>query len=478
MAKKSYTISFDQAADDEPLKILPKNTWVKINNFKNPCRLLEICAQSLTIDVKSEPETLTLHAGQSIKIQILNISEEKPFELQVTIFHINDEECLCQIPLYVSNEEILIDKIILEIQKNEIGANKAPNAPHTAKYTDGSQDEAAPFVPTDENIAPILNNLIAMLPEETKEDKEEHVTASQLTDIPKSSYTYQQVDLSKIFDKALELAEEDEKHGHNGDSGEFEDEFAEIASPKLPPHVHPLTLLRYSIVNKFLLDKLEDPFPQETAALEQAQLDISELSESDMEQGTVPAEKNSRKKKKAKKLTKLETTALEDVENFLPSNLLKEVSVPDFMDNINQSHEFDYTLSNQKKDIDKNAEFEQYYEFSSDMSPEVIAELMKESKKKKKEYEGLDEKDKTNEYGFTVADDENYEGVDDDEFVLGKFDNLLKNKRVIKLNINNDADVVTKTDIEKDKEFIEKFKSQNTDNKIRSNSKFKIKLDI
>lgn len=483
MAKKSYTISFDQAADDKPLKILPKNTWVKINNFKNPCRLLEICAQSLTIDVKSEPETLTLHAGQNIKVEILNISEEKPFILEVTIFHIDDEECLCQIPLYFNDEEILIDKIILEIQKNEIGGNKAPNAPHSAKHASGSQDEAAPFVPTDENIAPILNNLIAMLPDETKEDKEEHVTANQLTDIPKSSYTYQQVDLSKIFDKALELAEEDEKHRHNEDNEdneEFEDEFEEIASPKLPPHVHPLTLLRYSIVNKFLLDNLEDAFPQETAVLEQAQLDVSELSESNMAQGTIPetAQRNSRKKKKAKKLTKQETIALEDVENFLPSNLLKEMSVPNFMDDIKQTHEFDYSLSTQKKDIDKDAEFEQYYEFSSDMSPEVIAELMRESKKKKKEYEGLDEKDKTNEYGFTVADDENYEGVDDDEFVLGKFDNLLKNKRVIKLNINNDADVVTKTDIEKDKEFLEKFKSQTPDNKARSNSKFKFKLDI
>ncbi len=128
MAKQSYSISFEQATDT-PLKILPKNTWVKINNFKNPCRLLEISAQSLTIDVKSEPETLTLHAGQSIKVQILNFSNENPFELQVTIFYINDSECLCQIPLFIDNEQILVDKIILEIQKNEIGVKKAPVPP-------------------------------------------------------------------------------------------------------------------------------------------------------------------------------------------------------------------------------------------------------------------------------------------------------------------------------------------------------------
>ena len=76
MAAKSFSISFDQATDT-PLKIVPKNTWVKINNFKNPCRLLEISPQSLTLDVRNEPETLTLHAGQNIKIQLLNIAEEK-----------------------------------------------------------------------------------------------------------------------------------------------------------------------------------------------------------------------------------------------------------------------------------------------------------------------------------------------------------------------------------------------------------------
>ena len=178
MAAKSFSISFDQATDT-PLKIVPKNTWVKINNFKNPCRLLEISPQSLTLDVRNEPETLTLHAGQNIKIQLLNIAEEKekPFELHVTIFYINDSECLCQIPLFVNNEQILVDKIILEIQKNEIGIKN--NSARKNKSAD-SDENAAPLIPTDENIAPILNNLIAMLPNETK-GTDEHVTASKLT---------------------------------------------------------------------------------------------------------------------------------------------------------------------------------------------------------------------------------------------------------------------------------------------------------
>lgn len=473
---KSYSISFEQAAVDTPLKILPKNTWVKINNFKNPCRLLEISAQSLTIDVKSEPETLALHAGQRIKVQLLNISEEKPFELLVTIFHINDEECLCQIPLYVNNEQILVDKIILEIQKNEIGVKKTPNSARTAKKSDNNEEQP-PLVPTDENIAPILNNLIAMLPDETKDNKEEQVTANKLTDIPKSTYNYQQLDLSKLFDDAHEKPEAEENEEEERYEYGDENEFDYAPAPKLPPRVHPLTLLRYSIVNKFLLDNLEDQYPEETAALNDAQFDVSAMTQNDLEQGIIPKQSQPprRKKKKIKELKK--NMPPDDIGNFLPSNLIEEMSMPDFMANIDKTNEYNYSLGNQKKPVDKDAAFEQYYEFSEDIPPELLFELMQKAKKRKEEYEGLDTKYQTDEYGFTVADEENFEGKNDD-FVMGKFDDMLKNKRVIKWNINEDSDFVAKTDEEKDKEFMEKLNSQNQDKITADKSTFKFKIDI
>ena len=81
-------------------------------------------------------------------------------------------------------------------------------------------------------------------------------------------------------------------------------------------------------------------------------------------------------------------------------------------------------------------------------------------------------------YGYTMVDEENYEAVDDDEYVLGKFDNLLKNKRVIKLNLNDDADYVAMTDEEKDEKFLEQLNSQSQDQKSNEKSKFKFKLDI
>lgn len=471
---KSYSISFEQAADT-PLKILPKNTWVKINNFKNPCRLLEISAQSLTIDVKSEPETLTLHAGQRIKVQLLNISEEKPFELLVTIFHINDEECLCQIPLYVNNEQILVDKIILEIQKNEIGVKKTPSSSRTAKNSDNPEDQAPAMALNDESIAPILNNLIAMLPNETKDNKEEQVTASKLTDIPKSTYTYQQLDLSKLFDDAHEKPEAEENEEEERYEYGDENEFDYAPAPKLPPRVHPLTLLRYSIVNKFLLDDLEDPYPEETAALIDAQFDVSTMSQNDLEQGIIPEQSQPPRRKKKKERKK--NMPPDDIGNFLPSNLIEEMSMPDFMANIDKTNEYDYSLGNQKKPVDKDAAFEQYYEFSEDIPPELLFELMQKAKKRKEEYEGLDTKYQTDEYGFTVADEENFEGRND-EFVMGKFDNMLKNKRVIKWNINDDPDFIAKTDEEKDEAFIEKLNSKKQDKTSSDKSTFNFKLDI
>lgn len=474
---KSYSISFDQTENDAPLKILPKNTWVKINNFKNPCRLLEISAQSLTIDVKSEPETLALHAGQRIKVQIINISEEKPFELQVTIFHINDEECLCQIPLYVNNEQILVDKIILEIQKNEIAVKKTPSSSRTGKKSDKPDDQTGPVIPTDENIAPILNNLIAMLPNETKDNKEEQVTASILTDIPKSTYNYQQLDLSKLFDDAhdkpeAEESEEEEKYEY-GDENEFD----YAPAPKLPPRVHPLTLLRYSIVNKFLLDNLEDPYPEESAALADAQFDVSTMNQNDLEQGIIPEQSRVPRRKKKKIKGPKKNMPPDDIGNFLPSNLIEEMSMPDFMANIDKTNEYEYSLGNQKKPVDKDAAFEQYYEFSEDIPPELLFELMQKAKRRKEEYEGLDPKYQTDEYGFTVADEENFEGRND-EFIMGKFDNMLKNKRVIKWNMNDDPDFIAKTDEEKDEAFLEKLNSKNQEKTNNDKSTFNFKLDI
>ncbi len=475
MAAKSFSISFDQAADT-PLKIVPKNTWVKINNFKNPCRLLEISPQSLTLDVTSEPETLSLHAGQNIKIQILNIAEEKekPFELRVTIFYINDSECLCQIPLFVNNEQILVDKIILEIQKNEIGIKN--NSVRKNKNADHDEN-AAPLIPTDENIAPILNNLIAMLPNETK-GTEEHVTASQITNIPKSTYNYQQVDLSKLFDDAHTISDEQEEQE------EYKEEEEETSpASRLLSNFHPLALLRYSIINKFVLDNLPDAYPEETKKIEEAQLDPNEVNINEfMGDGTDHAmgnTKSDRKKRKIKELKRRVQPGADDVANFLPSNLIEEMSMPDFMANIDKTNEYDYNLSNQtKQPVDKDAAFDNYYEFSSELPPELVFELMQKAKKRKEEYEGLEAKYKTDEYGYTMVDEENYEAVDDDEYVLGKFDDLLKNKRRIKLNLNDDADYVAMTDEEKDEAFIEKLNSQTSEQKGDEKPKFNFKLDI
>lgn len=474
MATEGFSISFEQPQNNAPLKIIPKNTWVKINDFKNPCRLMEISAQSLTIDVKNEPKTLSLHAGQSITVQILNISEEKPFELQVTIFHINDEECLCQIPLYVNNEQILVDKIILEIQKNEIGVSKNPNSSRSAKKSDNADTPENPAIPTDENIAPILNNLIAMLPDETKDNNEEHVTACVLTDIPKSTYTYQPLALSKLFDDAHGKPENDEEE-EEYDYGD-ENEFDYAPAPKLPPSVHPVTLLRYSIVNKFLLDNLEDPYPEETARLNEAQLDVSALDNKALEQGIIPENVQAaprRKKKKSKKSTPYH----DNIDNFLPSALIEEMNIPDFMTNIDKTNEFEYELGDRKKPVDKDAAFEEYYEFSEDMPPELLFELMQKAKKRKEEYERLHPRYKTDEYGFEVADEGNFEEKDD--FVMGKFDNMLKNKRVIKWNIKDDPDYIAKTDEEKDEEFLEKLNNKNQDTKTNKEKQtFNFKLDI
>ena len=172
MAKKGFSIKYEQTTD-MPLKISPKNTWVKINTFDTPCRLLEISTQSLNIEIKNLPEASTMQAGNNIKIQVLNASGEDPLVLHVTIFHINDTECLCQVPLYVDSEQILLDKIVLEIQKNEIGDKHFSSFARNNDNSDNAAEQNYNVATSDEDIASILNNLVAMLPNETKDRKKE-----------------------------------------------------------------------------------------------------------------------------------------------------------------------------------------------------------------------------------------------------------------------------------------------------------------
>ena len=230
-----------------------------------------------------------------------------------------------------------------------------------------------------------------------------------------------------------------------------------------------------------MLDNFADPYPEETKKIEAEQPDLDEVNKNEFVSDVInhAAGKNARKKKKIKELKRHNYASPDDVANFLPSNLIEEMSMPDFMANIDKTNEYGYNLSDKAKTpVDKDAAFDNYYEFSSELPPELIFELMQKAKKRKEEYEGLETKYKTDEYGYTMVDEENYEAVDDDEYVLGKFDNLLKNKRVIKLNLNDDADYVAMTDEEKDEKFLEQLNSQSQDQKSNEKSKFKFKLDI
>ena len=157
-----------------------------------------------------------------------------------------------------------MDKIVLEIQKNEIGDKHFSSFARNNDNSDNAAEQNYNVATSDEDIASILNNLVAMLPNETKDSEEEKVVAHSINNIPKSSFTYQQ---QPNFARLFETADDDdynidkEKTEHDSDKEEnLEDGTLQAEIPS----VNPLTLLRYSIVNKFLLDGLKDPYPNET----------------------------------------------------------------------------------------------------------------------------------------------------------------------------------------------------------------------
>lgn len=452
MDETGYTIKFEQS--NTPLKILPKNTWMKISGFSAPCRVLEVTMQSITLDIANQPEAQMLQAGKNISLHFLGVSGENELELTVTVFRIEEDKCICQIPLYVSNEQILIDKIILEIQKNEI---REKNFASSIQNKDGYACQGFKnFCPiqSDEDMAPILHNLVAMLPDETKNSEEDRVTAHALTDIPKSSHEYQApFDPVKAFEALLNIAEtedndleEDDEFDDNLEDDEFE-----------LPSVDPLALLRYSIVNKFLLDNLEDPCPEDTQKLEDTGIAPEDIYK---------PRKNSKNKKQQQKKDKAP-------EQLIPANLREKLKDPAFLAKI-QTGEYRYRMGNKTGNPDKDAAFEEYYQMLDELPPELVFALKKQKRKREK-YKGLNPKYLTEEFDYSIRDEDNCECMDGDEACfMGKFDKLLENKRTIEFNINNDPDFVPK---HKDDELQEVPEDQ-TEDKEKSSKRLNFNFNI
>lgn len=474
MGKDPFSLKYEQS--ETPLKILPKNAWVKICGFKNPCRVIEISMQSITLDITNHPEVKKLQAGQNISLHFLDISGENSLEIMVTIFHIGTAECLCQIPLYINNEQILVDKIILEIQKNEIKEKNFSSSIQNKDTNFLSTEKNFCSIPSDKDMACILNNLVAMLPDETKNNEEDKVTALSLTDIPKSSYEYQApYNPIKAFETAYDEADDaddDEEFDIEDDEEFYEcDDSGETSQPHtLTKSVHPLALLRHSIVNKFLLNNLQDQYPDDTKQLEE----INRMEPLPQSKGKT----NSTAKKCCKKTKKKKNQP--SPEQFLPENLMSEMNSPEFKAGV-LSDQYQLYPNGRTPAQDKDAAFEQYYEFSSELPPELVFELANKAKNRKTEYQGLNHKYLTDEYDFTVRDEDDCECFDGDEdCVIGKFDKLLANKRTIEFNVNSDPNYIPKTKEEEDQAFIEKLRTQNNDDKNETAPKtnFNFNIDI
>ncbi len=467
MENNRFSIKYQES--ETPLKVLPKNAWVKIYGFKNPCRVLEVSMQSITLDIANNPEAKNLQTGQNILLHFLDISGENCLEISVTVFRIDSRECLCQIPLYVNNEQALIDKLILEMQKNEI---KEKNFSSSIQNKDNasSAEKNSCSIPSEKDMASILNNLVAMLPDETQNSEDEKVTAQTLTDIPKSTYEYRApFDPVKTFETADYFYDEDEDFDIEDDE-EFEEDndLSSAVNGSISASVHPLSLLRHSIEHKFLLDGLEDPYPEDSKRLNKSQYSADTAVSS---QKVQPAarKKTCKCKKKSPQVSP---------DQFLPQNLLQEMNSPEFKAKV-LSDQYQLYLNDKMPVQDKDAAFDQYYEFSSELPPELVFELAQKAKARKSEYQGLDHKYLTDEYGFTIRDEDDCDCSDGNEnCIIGKFDKLLENKRTIEFNVNNDPNFVHKTKEEEDEAFIEKLCTPNIEEEDGGDKKINFNFNI
>lgn len=417
MLKGDFSINFEQSKT--PLKITPNNAWVRIDGFKNPFQVTELSFQTIKLNLNNQPEAKQLQVGQLIRLYFLDNLGELSFETDLRIFSISQDNCICQIPLYVTNEQILFDKLILEIQKNEIKDKKFINHLHSKNSNENSQELNYCVIKTDEEINAILTDLVSRIPQDNFEEK--IIENSNITENNKII----EVSPEKNINKTKENKSENNYLENFLQSSDPENtSVSNIEEKEVITSNTPLEDLRDSIQNKFLLEGLEPPEKMQKS-------------------------KNSSEKITHKRRENPEADAAFDGQNL---NLIDEEE---------KTNEYEFNLAKHASKVDKDQAFDDSYDYDSELPKELIFSLSKTAPQKKSDEDFVINTDTPEDLSFTMREaddhDSDNECVDGDEdCIKNKLVKFFKKKTIhFNLNKTDGEEIVEKTDEEKDKEFQE-----------------------
>lgn len=405
MLKGDLSINFEHSK--APLKVTPSNTWVRIDGFKNPFQLIELTFQTIKIKITNHPEATMLQSGKQIRLYFLDTLGELTFETDLRILSVSKDTCLCQIPLYVTTEQVLFDKLILEVQKNEIDEKKLITHLNSSNQAQSTELNYC-VIKTEEELNEILNELVAQLPLEENVREEEKVKAGSFSAKPSSSIQeeiIEEIPTANLTSKKTTTNEE-----------------------ILHETIDPYDKLRDSIQNKFLLEGLEKI------------------------ERTAPQTSSSSAKSSPEKITRTRRENPEADAAFNSQNL-------NIIEDEEKTNEYQFNLAKHAPKIDKDKAFEDSYDYDSELPPELIFSLSKKAPQKKNDEDFVINTATPEDLSFSIRE----EGENDGECVDGDHD-CIKNKlskffkkKTIKFNLNKNEgeELVEKTDEEKDKEFQE-----------------------
>lgn len=102
----------------------PKELWVYLENDKKPHKVHNISTAGICFEFNSTEEQKNIRTGQSLVLHLSSDMHDDMLRMSVQIIRMGQDTCSCFFPVLPLNNETVLDKLILEMQKNEIMRQK------------------------------------------------------------------------------------------------------------------------------------------------------------------------------------------------------------------------------------------------------------------------------------------------------------------------------------------------------------------
>lgn len=111
--------------DRKAYRAVPKNLWVYLDGDNTPHKVHNISFSGVCFEVNKLEKNKELTPGALITIYLFSELHDEIITLSAQAMRIDEGLCSCFFPIIVDRDQTMLDKIIIEIQKNNIMEEKA-----------------------------------------------------------------------------------------------------------------------------------------------------------------------------------------------------------------------------------------------------------------------------------------------------------------------------------------------------------------